>query len=89
MRTDEMKLDGNALGGMMLELFGREMTTAVSVCRACGASSPLAMVDVYVQAPGAVARCRTCESVLMKIVRAPDRVWLDLGGMRPLEIRVA
>jgi hypothetical protein len=86
MQTDEMKLDGNAIGGMMAELFGREMTTTTSACRTCGAVEQLACVDVYVQAPGTVVRCRHCESVLIKIVRGPDRTWLDLGGIRVIEL---
>lgn len=86
MRTDEMKLDGNALGGMMLELFGREMTAAASTCGSCGAVEQMACVDVYVQAPGIVVRCRHCESVLMKVVRSPERTWLDLSGVRLIEL---
>jgi hypothetical protein len=86
MKTEEMKLDGNALGGMMLELFGREMTTATASCRFCGAVEQMACVDVYMQAPGVVVRCRTCGNVLMKIVQSPERTWLDLGGIRLMEL---
>ena len=88
MKTEEMVLDGNALGGMMLELFGREMTMVVSTCRSCGATGPLASVDVYMKAPGVVVRCRTCQSVLMKIVRSSERVWLDVDGMRMMEMEL-
>jgi Family of unknown function (DUF6510) len=87
MQTAEMKLDGNALGGVMAELFGREMTTASSSCRWCGAVEQLACVDVYVKAPGTVARCRHCDGVLMKIVQGPDRTWLDLSGVSVIELR--
>jgi hypothetical protein len=38
------------------------------------------------RAPGVVVRCRTCESVLMKIVRSPKRVWLDVDGMRMMQM---
>lgn len=86
MKTEEMMLDGNAIGGMMLELFGREMTMVIATCRSCGATGPLASVDVYMKAPGVVVRCRTCKSVLMKIVRSPDRVWLDVDGLRTMEM---
>jgi hypothetical protein len=86
MQTEEMKLDGNAIGGMMLDLFGREMTTAVSTCRSCGATGPLGAVDVYMQAPGVVVRCRACESVLMTIVQSSTRTWLGLGGLRVIEL---
>jgi hypothetical protein len=81
-----MKLDGNALGGMMLELFGVEMTTSTVVCRSCGASGAFADVDVYMQAAGTVVRCRTCESVLMKVVRGNGRSWLGLDGIRTIEM---
>jgi len=87
-KTEEMVLDGNALGGMMLELFGREMTMVVSTCRSCGTTGPLASVDVYMKAPGVVVRCRTCQSVLMKIVRSSERVWLDVDGMRMMEMEL-
>ena len=58
----------------------------VSTCRSCGATGPLASVDVYMKAPGVVVRCRTCESVLMKIVRSPKRVWLDVEGVRMMQL---
>lgn len=87
MNIDEMRLDGNAIGGLLLELFGREMTGATSICRSCGSADVLACADVYMQAPGTVVRCRHCEGVLMRIVRARERWWLDLGGVRSIELR--
>ena len=32
-----MTLDGNAIGGLLLEVFGSEMTSAETTCAACGA----------------------------------------------------
>jgi len=87
MKTQEMKLDGNAIGGLLLELFGWEMTDATAVCRSCGAEGPMACLDVYVHAPGTVVRCRTCQSVVMRFVRAGERWWLDLGGAASFELR--
>ena len=49
---------------------------------------PVGRVDVYANAPGVVVRCPSCTSVLMKIVRGRDRVWLDLSGTRCLEFVV-
>ena len=80
-------LDGNAIGGELLEIFGVEMTVSTAVCRACGASGPVAEAVVYLRAPGAVVRCRACSSILLRIVRAPGRTWIDLGGVRTLELR--
>ena len=89
MEMHDPKLDGNANGGELFELFGVEMTIATGVCAGCGAVEQVARLDVYVQAPGTVVRCPHCEAVLMRIVRGRDRVWLDLGGVRTLEIPTA
>jgi hypothetical protein len=86
METEAMKLDGNAIGGVMLELFGTEMTIASGTCASCGAVELLACVDVYSRAAGIVVRCRHCENVLMRIVRGGGRSWLDLSGLRSIEL---
>jgi hypothetical protein len=88
METDAMRLDGNAIGGLMLELFGKEMTASIGVCGSCGAVERLACVDVYLHAPGTIVRCRHCQSVLMKVVQTPTRFWIDLSGLRSIELRV-
>jgi Family of unknown function (DUF6510) len=85
-RTDDMKLDGNAIGGLLLELFGMELTAATGVCGSCGAHAEVARLDVYVNAPGVVVRCRSCEAVMIRIVQAPGRTWIDLSGTGCLEL---
>jgi hypothetical protein len=84
--ADERRLDGNAIGGVLLELFGSEMTATPGVCAHCGAREQMASTDVYVHAPGIIVRCRHCEGVLIRIVRGRDRTWLDLSGVRSLEL---
>jgi hypothetical protein len=86
--ADDRVLDGNAIGGVLLELFGAEMTTVPGACAGCGAREQLAVTDVY-YAAGIVVRCRHCESVLLRIVRGRDRTWLDLSGLRALELAVS
>ncbi len=80
------RLDGNALGGTLYELFGVEMTVATGVCASCGAAEQVARLDVYVNAPGAVARCPHCGSVVLRIVEGRGRVWIDLSGASCLEL---
>jgi hypothetical protein len=82
----EMVLDGNALAGAFGELFQHELTIARGTCGACGLAGPLAEARVYAQAPGAVVRCRGCDSVLMVIVKEDDRYWLGFDRLRCLEI---
>jgi hypothetical protein len=78
-------LDGNAIGGLLLEVFGVEMTTAKGVCAHCGAAGELATLVVYLQAPGTVARCRSCENVLVVIVDRRGVKCVDLRGVATLE----
>jgi Zn finger protein HypA/HybF involved in hydrogenase expression len=82
----ELKLDGNAIGGLLGEIFNVEMTAAVGKCAGCGAVNAIGRVDVYMNAPGAVVRCPDCTSVLMRIVHGKGRYWIDLSGLRVLEL---
>ena len=84
--ADERRLDGNAIGGMMLELFGVEMTTVTKICGSCGTADVFAQTEVYMDAPGTVVRCAHCKAVLMRVVRGRDRTWVDLSGLRTIEL---
>jgi hypothetical protein len=86
METAEMMLDGNAIGGLLREIFTMEVTDAETTCGACGAVNQMGRVDVYVHAPGVVVRCPVCQAVLMRIVRGRGRYWLDMSGLRTIEL---
>jgi hypothetical protein len=79
-------LDGNALAGVLGEIFAVDITTAVVTCAGCGWAGALATLRVYAHAPGAVARCPGCGQVVLRVVRAPDRAWLDLRGTVSLRL---
>ena len=81
----ELRLDGNAVGGIMLELLGVEVTASPCVCAGCGAREEMARLDVYLGA-GIVVRCRHCQAVMIRIVQAEARVWLDLSGTISFEL---
>lgn len=87
MKQSDLKLDGNSIAGVLGEIFAVEMTVVEGTCGGCGNVAPMGAVDVYINAPGIVVRCRACTQVLATIVRAPDRTWLDLSGLRRLELR--
>jgi hypothetical protein len=82
----KVRLDGNAAAGILHELFGVDVTVARGTCVECGAVEPVGAVHVYVSA-GTVLRCPHCDAVLMRIVEAESRVWVDLRGLRTLELR--
>jgi hypothetical protein len=78
-------LDGNAIGGLLLHVFGVEMTAARGTCAQCGASAYVAELTVYVQAPGTVARCPTCDGVLMVFAERRGITCVDLRGLETVE----
>lgn len=77
-------LDGNAIGGLLIDVFGAEMTAAGSTCGTCGTTRPVAELVVYLRAPGTVVRCRTCGTVLMVFVKAHGMTSVDLRGLASL-----
>jgi hypothetical protein len=81
-------LDGNVLAGALRELFTVDITTATGQCVACGTTGALGQARVYADAPGLVARCRSCDEVVLRYVRAPDRAWLDLRGITCLQVQL-
>ena len=78
-------LDGNAIAGLLFQVFGSEMTTATGVCAHCAAAGRLAEQVIYNRAPGTVVRCRSCTSVLMVLVEVRGIHCVDLRGLATLE----
>ena len=77
-------LDGNAIGGLLIEVFGTEMTTATGTCGSCGAISQVAELAVYLHGLGTVIRCRTCDAMLMTFVQIRGVTCVDLQGLASL-----
>jgi hypothetical protein len=79
-------LDGNAAAGELSDIFAMDVTAAEGQCTHCGAIKRFAEAHVYMQAPGLVARCSVCQHVLLRLVDARERVFLDLRGMTCLSL---
>jgi Family of unknown function (DUF6510) len=82
---DALMLDGNAVAGLLQEVFAVEMTTALETCGGCGATEPIGAVHVY-RGAGVVLRCPHCGNDLGTIVQGRGRTWITLAGTRALEI---
>lgn len=80
------QLDGNALAGDLREIFAADVTVAIVTCAGCGHAGAVATLRLWGPAPGQVARCPACDDVVLRVVRAPDRVFLDLRGALRLEL---
>ena len=81
-------LDGNSLGGLLRDLFGREMTHERGCCDACGAINPLGTTLVFRDAPGDVIRCSNCQTVLMVAVALPTGMRVSFQSLRWMEVSV-
>ena len=82
-------LDGNAIGGLLNNVFGAEMTMAQAECGRCRARGPLAECEVYLGGPGVVVRCRVCHTIVMVLVEVREMVCVDLSGLSELELPVS
>jgi len=84
MSTDEsdaaIPLDGNAVAGLLREVFACEMTVAVVTCGGCGAVASVGTARVFGGAMGAIFRCATCDTAVVRLARTPRGTWLDLRG---------
>ena len=74
--ADPLTLDANAVAGMLMEVFGTEMTVVASRCTHCGNRAQVGTLRAYVHAPGVVLRCSTCTEVVLRIMRRQDGSYL-------------
>lgn len=73
---DALTLDANAAAGMLMEIFGMEMTVAASRCTHCGNRAQIGTLRAYMRAPGLVLRCSVCTQVVMRVMRREDGSYL-------------
>jgi hypothetical protein len=86
MDETNLMVDGNAVAGILGEVFVHEMTSARVACKGCGESEPIGAQHAFVQAPGIVLRCCHCEEVLLVITQRGGRYLLGFKESRWLQI---
>jgi Family of unknown function (DUF6510) len=84
---DALMLDGNAVAGVLQEVFAVEMTTAITTCKSCGAAEAIGALHVF-QGAGMVMRCPHCDNALATLVKEDTRVWIGFAGVRTLQVTV-
>lgn len=84
LQMENRVLDGNAAAGLLGQIFVPEITAAVVCCAHCETVGPLGAGLLY-HGAGSVLRCRACQGVLLRVVTAPDRMFLEMTGIRSLE----
>ena len=86
MNTSSDYLDGNAAAGPLADLLKFDITVAVGRCAGCRRNIVMAQGRVYSVGPGLVLRCPSCDHVMIRMVVAEDRAWLDMTGITCLQI---
>lgn len=81
--SDHM-LDGNAVAGLLQEIFVPEITSAQIECGACGHTAAIGSLHLYAVQMGAVLRCTHCDDILIRAVHTAHGRWLDMQGARYL-----
>jgi Family of unknown function (DUF6510) len=84
----ENKLDGNAAAGTLQLIFPFDMTLAKVTCTTCGASNMIAETAAYISGMGTVVRCPGCHNALIRIAGVQGRNFLDMRGVRVLQINL-
>ena len=82
----ENKLDGNAAAGILQAIFPFEMTLVQATCTGCGSTNAIGATAVYMHGMGTVVRCPSCDTVLIRIAQIKGRYFLDMQGIRVLQI---
>jgi hypothetical protein len=85
-RVDTMRVDGNAAAGVLSELFTPDLTSARARCAGCNATQVIGALLVYAHGMGMVARCPSCEGVIMRVVKTPTHLWFEATGATSIAV---
>lgn len=80
MSGDELILDGNAVAGLLEEVFGWEMTASPAQCAHCGHVGECGTLLAFVGGPGTVLRCSVCKEIVLRIVQTETATYVDARG---------
>jgi len=82
----ENKLDGNAAAGVLQAIFPFDMTLVQATCTGCGATKAIGATAAYMHGMGTIIRCPSCDTVLIRVAQARGRTFLDMRGVRVVQI---
>jgi len=75
----ELHTDGNAVAGLLQEVFVAEMTTARRLCDGCGEDHAIGEHRAY-EGAGTVLRCPSCGQVAASVAVLPGEYVIGLHG---------
>jgi hypothetical protein len=78
--SQSLMLDGNAMAGLLHELFDAEMTVAPVECASCGRVGAIGSLWAFIESPGYVMRCPECQKIVIRLTIARDHFYFDARG---------
>jgi hypothetical protein len=75
-----MHTDGNAIAGLLEEIFAREVTATERVCQSCRARNRIGDHRLY-RGAGLVLRCPSCGDIAASIAELPDSYAVNTRGL--------
>ena len=85
MNEQALWLDGNALAGLLQEVFATELTDAPHGCASCGAVRAIGAHRLY-RGAGLVLRCPVCADIALVVATAPGQYVVHLSGTWRMEM---
>ncbi|MGF6824721.1 hypothetical protein M2317_003654 [Microbacterium sp. ZKA21] len=74
-------VDGNAIAGMLLDIFGADVTALFGTCAGCGSEACFAEAVVELDRQIAIVRCRSCTRTLFTVLHAQADPRLVIGAL--------
>jgi hypothetical protein len=79
MAAPDLHTDGNAIAGVLQEIFVGEVTTAERVCQSCHARNPVGAHRLY-RGAGMVLRCPACGDIAATVAEAAAGYAVSIHG---------
>jgi hypothetical protein len=86
MPPEETRLDGNAAGGALQEVFARDVTVAIATCAGCGTARAIGALLDYGGPMGVILRCPHCDMPMLRMASTPGWLRVDASGISVLAI---
>ena len=84
----ETRVDGNAAAGLLSAVFRCEPSEVMLICAGCGADAPMGALLAYGLELGAILRCPTCDTPVLRAGAAGTTLWMDLRGAVSMRVAI-
>lgn len=79
------QLDGNAVVGVLADVFAVDPSVLVVTCAHCGVAGPLAGTAVEDDGQCAIVRCRACTRTILTLARGAEGVSVRIAALARID----